>query len=592
MNLLKKAAITFLIVGVVAALGGALVVRGSVTSSRSVRHFRAVAATYQQAVNDLQRDFYNYDDQDNMYVLVAAAQKTDTALVNSTYDQAVQAEQAFYQDLAQAEKVAPAADGAAFTRVKADIDSYTAFFRQGRAAQAAGNVARAAWIVTLGNLQPSNDIMPALAVLQTDADHLASSSLDQVSSEQTVMEWSSIVVALLTLLLLGALYWLFRHVVVRRVSRVRQAAEAVTETGDLDVRVHDDSGDDLGVLAHAMNVMLDTMAQRNDEIHRARSDFEQETATGIERQRRAQDELRTRSQAVLDETTRSVVGDLREVVELVGAVRAGADVIDDRVATADTVTRTVVDHAREADRVVAVLGHSVQQVAGVARLIAEVAEQTNLLALNATIEAARAGEAGKGFAVVANEVKELALTTTRSTEEITSTLGSIERNASAVAATIAQMAVGVGGIDDAAAELAQVSQRQHETVDRLDRSLSEAINRIQSMTSLSDKLERSATRIPLDGTARITTADGWFETNLRDLSASGMRCTNNPRRPLEVGETLRIDLPLGGTVFQLQASVVRINVPDPGDLGLEFTDLGSEVKDRIAGLLVAAPSSR
>lgn len=51
-------------------------------------------------------------------------------------------------------------------------------------------------------------------------------------------------------------------------------------------------------------------------------------------------------------------------------------------------------------------------------VISSIAQQTNLLALNAAIEAARAGNAGKGFAVVAEEIKNLALQSSKSTKEI------------------------------------------------------------------------------------------------------------------------------------------------------------------------------
>lgn len=72
------------------------------------------------------------------------------------------------------------------------------------------------------------------------------------------------------------------------------------------------------------------------------------------------------------------------------------------------------------------LSEKTEQIGGILDAISAISVQTNLLALNASIEAARAGEHGRGFAVVAEEIRKLAEESSNSADQVRLIVGNIQ----------------------------------------------------------------------------------------------------------------------------------------------------------------------
>ncbi|MFU7528740.1 methyl-accepting chemotaxis protein [Qipengyuania sp. ASV99] len=145
--------------------------------------------------------------------------------------------------------------------------------------------------------------------------------------------------------------------------------------------------------------------------------------------------------------------------------------ISRQAASSAELARKATLSANEADATIAALDASAQQVGQIVELIQTIAQRTNLLALNASIEAARGGEAGRGFAVVASEVKELAMQTSRATEQIAEQIRAMQSTTGASVSALRSIASEVQQLETTAVAIASAVDQQSVAGQDLARSI-------------------------------------------------------------------------------------------------------------------------
>lgn len=285
--------------------------------------------------------------------------------------------------------------------------------------------------------QSSGELMPALAAVRRLITTVTTQTLERQQAANEVMVWiqASLFLGLgISLCVIILTNITIRHSLRRDTNRLLKRLMGMAQ-GDMRTKVKIQARDEIGSIGRLVDYVVDNT---NGTLSLMKSDVDklyQMVNTNLASIDAANDAISVQrntaqsvasSTAEMESSVEKVTDFAKSTLNEVKSAEEASDTCRRTMQDNITTTHTLSDRLRASSEAINKIHMMSSQIESIVKTIADIADQTNLLALNATIESARAGESGKGFAIVAEEVRDLAIKTAKSTQEVSNTINLLE----------------------------------------------------------------------------------------------------------------------------------------------------------------------